>query len=183
MANDFLEEFELPDDDFEMPEVEIEVLKDPEREPFAGLPDKTQQTRRHEDERAFMNLLAAVKREMRRIPQSLEFKLYDGSASWLGSDERARKWLASPDDLTIWKLCYYGEGSEYAFGVRIRYARHFERLTKLPEWKFLFHVPPHYGSHQWFVGFSVRVTKASLARIRKVIDAVSEEFRDPHEPR
>jgi hypothetical protein len=183
MADGFLEEFELPDDDFELPDVESEDLKDPEREPFVGLPDKTQQTRRHEYERAFMNLVAAVKREIKRIPQPFEFKLYDGSASWLGSDERARKWLDSPDDLAIWKLCYYGEDIDYAFGVRIRYACHFERLTKLPEWEFVFQVPPHYGSHQWFVGFTVQATKASLDRIRKVIDAVIEDFRVRREGR
>ena len=171
------------DDDFVIDDLDDSLFEaNPEHAPFANLPDRTRQTSRHEDQKPFMSMVAAVRREIQRIPQPFEYKLPLplGSASWLGSDERVRRWLDNSDDLTIWKLCYYGKSGEkdreYAFGVRIRYARHFASLVRLPGWEFVFKVPPNHGEHQWFVGFSVQATNQSLERVRTVVDAVIAEL-------
>jgi hypothetical protein len=159
---------------------DVGTVANPECVPFARLRTASRQTKRHEEGRPFMSLVAAVHQEIQRIPQPFDYTLYPGSASWLGSDERVRRLLGDSDDLTIWKLCYYGksggEDKDYAFGVRIRYARHFASLVGLPCWEFVFKVPPNHGEHQWFVGFSVRATKQSLAEVRTVVDAVIAEL-------
>ena len=147
----------------------------PDCDPFAGLPNETHQPIEHYGQEPFGSLIDAIDQEIRRIPQQFSHDVKLGSASWSGSDERVRKWLDS-DDLTIWKLIYFGRignvDKDYSFGIRIRYARQFQALAKPECWDFRFQVPPNYGDHQWFVGFSVRADEQSLARIRKVADTI-----------
>lgn len=141
---------------------------------FDKLPTKTRRTRRFHDDEDFMSLVCNVDRLVSTLPQWLRYVLYNGSASWLGSEEDKISWQHS-NDLTIWKLCYYGT-DDYAFGVRVLYANNLQSLQTLSVWDRLFKVPPHYGDHQWFVGFAVCCDQPLDDRIAHVIRAVNDEL-------
>jgi hypothetical protein len=147
---------------------------------FIHLPEHTRRTRRHNREEDFLSLVNNVSRLVTTLPQNLRYVLYNGSASWLGSEEGEISWQHQ-GDLTIWKLCYYGT-DDYAFGVRVLYANNLQSLQTLSVWDRRFQVPPHYHDHQWFVGFAACCDQPCLDRIAHVIRVANDDLLAKNSP-
>jgi hypothetical protein len=118
----------------------------------------------------FMDLLQKV---TALIPPRFGGVLYEGNASWLGAEDDDVPLLGPSDDLTIWKLCFYGS-EDYAFGLRVPYASHFVGLPALHLWDRIFQVPPH--GHVDFIGFEVGNDTLSLNRIALVVRTINQEL-------
>ena len=148
---------------------------------FNHLPHRAMATRRHNNDKDFIALVSTVHTLLTELPQHFPYKLYMGSASWLGSEQDNITWQHL-NDRTIWKACYYGTAI-YGFGVRVRYAEIFQSLRTFAEWDRLFKVPPHHGDHQWFVGFAAKNDISSVNRIARVIRALNDELSTKSPPK
>ncbi|MGA2064174.1 MAG: hypothetical protein ABSG86_04365 [Thermoguttaceae bacterium] len=144
--------------------------------PFAHLRFKTRRTvRHHHDQNG--DFLRHVREIKKLIPARFDFVLYEGSASWLGSEgDRARYFGQAHDDLTIFKANFHGPGETFVFGVRELFALGFVNLARLQVWDRRFYVLPHARANAVFIGFPVRNDSCSLGLVQRVVQAIQHEL-------